>query len=151
MGRAACCWSLSCAAGAACLLGPCCSDRTPARAVFSLAALGGVRGCWRCCVGVGWVQKCVWWSRFEWSTAFEFLAVSSTNATRSVSIARAAPPPTQRLPCDLLVRCDWPAHTVLYSSICIHGTHYYCNPTCVTGCVHLYLSSECGTLRLMSS
>ena len=74
---AACCRSLCCAAGAACLLGPCCSDRTPARDLFSLAAPVGVRGCWRCCVGVGWVQKRVWWSRFEWSTGFEFLAVSS--------------------------------------------------------------------------
>ena len=64
---AACCRSLCCAAGTACLLGPCCSGRTPARDLFSLAAPGGVRGCWRCCVGVGWVQKRVWWSRFEWT------------------------------------------------------------------------------------
>ena len=136
MGRAACCWSLSCAAGATCLLGPCCSDRTPARAVFSLAALGGVRGCWRCCVGVGWVQKRVWWSRFEWSTGFEFLAVSSMPPAQfrcqlnrqlksrhhggpgrtlvyiqRTSSARAVSPPTQRLPIqgpysDLLIHCD---------------------------------------------
>ena len=132
---AACCRSLCCAAGTACLLGPCCSDRTPARDLFSLAAPGGVRGCWRCCVGVGWVQKRVWWSRFEWSTGFEFLAVSSMspaqfrcqlNSQRKsrhltgpgrtlvyiqrTSSARAVSPPTQRLPIqgpysDLLIRC----------------------------------------------
>jgi len=33
---------------AACLLGACCSDRTRVRTLFSPAALGGVRGCWRC-------------------------------------------------------------------------------------------------------
>ena len=115
----------------------------PARDLFSLAAPGGVRGCWRCCVGVGWVQKRVWWSRFEWSTGFEFLAVSSMppaqfrcqlNSQRKsrhhtgpgrtlvyiqrTSSARAVLLPTQRLPIqgpysDLLIRCGGAATIIL--------------------------------------
>jgi len=43
----------------------CCSDRTPARTLFSLAALGGVRGCLGVLCWLGWVQKRGRRSRFD--------------------------------------------------------------------------------------
>ena len=62
---------------AACLLGACCSDRTRVRTLFSPAALGGVRGCWRCRVWHWAGAETCFVVRFEWSTGFEFLTVSS--------------------------------------------------------------------------
>ena len=59
-----------------CLLGPCCSGCIPARVSFSPLALGGVRGCWGCCAW-RWLGAETWVEIFEWSTGFEFLAVSA--------------------------------------------------------------------------
>ena len=59
-----------------CLLGPCCSGCIPARVSFSPVALGGVRGCWGCCAW-WWLGAETWVKIFEWSTGFEFLAVSA--------------------------------------------------------------------------
>ena len=71
---AACCWSSACQP---CLLGACCSGLIPVRTLFSPAAFGGVWGCWRCRAWHWAGAETCFVVRFEWSTGFEFLTVSS--------------------------------------------------------------------------